>query len=220
MGMSFNDAIDKVVAGYVNKNLARPPVPREKLANGLERFGFSRAIAGDANFNKALDAIALSRSEGRGLLISGENGVGKTRLMRAIYEMYHLRVVEHPERKENGYTIPARETDIYHQGGEWIDCNVPENLQWLTEDDLLDRSIYLDDYGSERMLYGDVDAVGAFICKWHARHKDWRYFNMTTNLDSEQLNNRSGGRVLDRLCEDCVLVKLEGDSKRKVIKVV
>lgn len=220
MATKLGDIVGGIADDMAKEQPKRPAPNREKLEAALEHHGFCRAIAGDADFEKALNAITLARVNGRGLLISGPNGVGKTRLMKAYWDTYHLRVVEHPAEKRGGYHYPAQPTERYHVGSEWIDCNEPDHLQWLTQDYLLERSIFLDDYGAERMLYGDVDAVGAFICRWHARHKDGTTFNMTTNLDSEQLNNRSGGRVLDRLCEDCVLVKLEGDSKRKVIKVV
>jgi len=208
----MNVNIDNILLGITTTPKKNPAPNREKLENALERFGFSRAIAGDHDFDKALDAITLARVEGRGLLVTGENGVGKTRLLRAVYDIFHKRCVN-PNRH------PLDNPIYEHINSEWIDCNVSEQLQWLTEDDLLCKNIFLDDFGAERMLYGDFDAVGAFICRWYARHKDGYTFNMTSNLDARQMNDRSGGRVLDRLVELCVAVRLDGNSKRKAMVV-
>jgi len=208
----MNVNIDKIVSGMTTTPPKNPAPNRERLETALERFGFSRAIAGDHDFDKALDAITLARVEGRGLLVTGENGVGKTVLMRAVYDIFHKRCTN-PNRQ------PWEDPTYSHGNCEWIDCNVPEQLQWLTYDCMLESNIFLDDFGAGRMLYGDFDAVGAFICLWYARHKNGCTFNMTSNLDAKQTNDRSGGRVLDRLVELCVAVRLDGNSKRKAMVV-
>jgi len=98
-------------------------------------------------------------------------------------------------------------------------------LDWLGPDDdecgnryysLLYKGVVLDDLGAEcpRNEYGvKRDMVGEYIAAHHLRGNG-RLF-ITTNLTAEQIYERYGGRVADRLKELCVPLAFKGKSKRQ-----
>ena len=59
--------------------------------------------------------------------------------------------------------------------------------------------------------------MGDFIQRYHYKGKG--RLMVTTNLNSSQINERYGGRVLDRLLEMCVVYKMSGNSKRERVVV-
>jgi len=83
------------------------------------------------------------------------------------------------------------------------------------------QSVYIDDLGAEpqRNEYGVfVDVVGDFIAKWYEyltyKPSPRRMF-ITTNLNAEEIDERYGGRVLSRLKDIVIPLKLKGKDKRK-----
>lgn len=175
-----------------------PPrqVSSDRVATALEASGWSRSVAGDEDFNKAVSAIVAMYANGRGLFLTGEAGCGKTQLMKSLKKMMGL--------------------DSY----SWYYCKEPDDMSLLRgpDCDALRRTIMLDDIGAEEIVreYGNtVDIVGDFIQRYHYRGKG--RFIATTNLNSTQINERYGGRILDRILEMCVVLKLNGKSKRERI---
>lgn len=84
--------------------------------------------------------------------------------------------------------------------------------------DALNDTVFIDDIGAEEIIreYGNVvDVIGDFVQRYHYRGKG--RFMATSNLNSQQLNERYGGRVLDRIMEMCVVLRLDGKSKRERI---
>ena len=105
-----------------------------------------------------------------------------------------------------------------------IDLTIPETVEWIdgqggyasSINEMCEGNILLDDLGAENIKneYGvKRDIAGEFICRYHTRGKG-RLF-ITTNLTGEQLLDRYGGRVVDRLKQMCVPVRMTGTSKRK-----
>ena len=171
-------------------------VSGDSVAAVLCYYGFSKNIAGDALFAKSVDAVQKMFATGRGLLLSGPAGCGKTKLMSTVMKS-------------------LKDTDV-----SFYYCKEPRDMEYLRNnaDDTLNTNVYLDDIGSEERLreYGNtIDIVGDFIQRYHYRGKG-RLF-ATTNLTPLQIQERYDGRILDRLLEMCVLVKMEGESKRKRI---
>ena len=133
---------------------------------------------------------------GRGLLISGHAGCGKSHLMNAL-------------RKNMGVSAWS-----------WVYCKEPEDINMMRDPrtELLDTSVFVDDIGAEEIQkeYGNtIDAVGDFIQRYYYRGRG--RFLATTNLDGNGLNSIYGLRVVDRLSEMCVILNLKGKSKRERI---
>ena len=59
-------------------------VSSDIVATRLERAGWLRSVAGEKDFSLAVSAITDAVNSGRGLLISGAAGVGKTALAKAM----------------------------------------------------------------------------------------------------------------------------------------
>ena len=171
-------------------------VSSEKIAALLEANGWMRSVAGDEDFDKAVQAIVTMYASGRGLFLTGEAGCGKTQLLKALQKIMGL--------------------DCYC----WFYCKDADDMAALrpSDSDALNHNVFVDDIGSEEIVreYGNtVDVVGNFIQLYHYRGKG--RFLATTNLNSQAINERYGGRILDRLLEMCVVLKLRGKSKRKRI---
>ena len=171
-------------------------VSSEKIAALLEANGWMRSVAGDEDFDKAVQAIVTMYASGRGLFLTGEAGCGKTQLLKALQKIMGL--------------------DCYC----WFYCKDADDMAALrpSDSDALNHNVFVDDIGSEEIVreYGNtVDVVGNFIQLYHYRGKG--RFLATTNLNSQAINERYGGRILDRLLEMCVVLKMLGKSKRKRI---
>lgn len=166
----------------------------EKIAALLEKFGWLKSVAGDNDFDRAVSAIVAMYASGRGLFLTGDAGCGKTQLLRAMQKIMGL--------------------DNY----SWFYCKESSDMDALrpSDSDALGGTVFIDDIGSEEIVreYGNtVDVVGNFIQLYHYRGKG--RFMATTNLNSQSINDRYGGRILDRILEMCVVLKLNGKSKRQ-----
>ena len=170
-------------------------VSSDIIAQALEENGWVKSIAGDAEFNKAVSAIQAMFSSGRGLLVTGDAGCGKTQLMSALRDWL------------NSDTL------------NWMYCKEPKDINYMRyDDDAIKGNVFVDDIGCEEIIreYGNiVDVVGDYIQRYHYRGNG--RFIATTNLNSQQINERYGARCLDRLLEMCVVLKLNGKTKRERI---
>lgn len=170
-------------------------VSSDIIAQALEENGWVKSIAGDAEFNKAVSAIQAMFSSGRGLLVTGDAGCGKTQLMSAIRDWL------------NSGTL------------NWMYCKEPKDINYMRyDDDAIKGNVFVDDIGCEEIIreYGNIiDVVGDYIQRYHYRGTG--RFIATTNLNSQQINERYGARCLDRLLEMCVVLKLNGKTKRERI---
>ena len=173
-------------------------VSSERIAELLEANGWLRSVAGDDDFDKACKAIVAMYANGRGLFLTGNAGCGKTQLMKALFKI---------ERAEIS---------------RWLYTKNQQQMMWLKEnhDFYIKSDIFIDDFGAEEVKreYGNtIDVVGDFIQVYHTNGKG-RFFS-TTNLNSQQINERYGGRILDRILEMCVILKLNSKSKRERIVI-
>ena len=166
----------------------------------LEEYGYLKKVAGD-NFNKACEVIVKMAALGRGVIVSGACGVGKSCFCKAAAKTLGCQY--------------------------FIDMKEPHAIGWFVDEDhttqLLDASVYLDDVGCERLInnYGDkFEMLGSFIERYHSRRinqKDNHRLFISTNLFGGDFTKRYTARVTDRLLEICIGWKMEGKSKRKPI---
>lgn len=164
----------------------------------LIAHGFDKNIAG-ADFGLAVKAIVAMFKTGRGLFVAGEAGCGKTRLLSALKSWLNK-------------SSPL-----------WFYCKDSEDmarLRELSSNNPEVANVYVDDIGSEEIIkeYGNtIDVVGDFVQRYHYRGKG-RFF-ASTNLNSTSLNNLYGMRTLDRILEMCVVLKMNGATKRERIVI-
>lgn len=160
--------------------------------------GYYRDKAG-SDFDILLDATVkafnITMPRRVGLIITGDYGCGKTHFVKCL--KLH---------------------------GTFIDLNLSEAVEWIDQrgcsassiNEICDGNVFLDDLGAENIKneYGvKRDVVGEFVCRYHTQGKG-RLF-ITTNLRGSELIDRYGGRVVDRLKQLCVPVRMTGKSKRE-----
>ena len=165
----------------------------------LTQNGYSKEVAG-ADFDTLVDisvkAFNITNPRKVGLIITGDYGCGKTHFVKS----------------------------LKMSGARFIDLTICETVEWLDQhggyassiDELCQADIILDDLGAENIKneYGvKRDIVAEFICRYHTRGVV-RLF-ITTNLRGPELLDRYGGRVVDRLKQLCVPVRMTGKSKRE-----
>ena len=171
---------------------------RDDMVAILTQNGFNPDIAGD-DFNVLVDCAVktfnITTPRKVGMIITGDYGCGKSFFMKCL-----------------------------KMSGTFVDLTLTENVEWIdqrggyqsTMRELCECNVILDDLGAESIKndYGvKRDVVGEFICRYHTYGKG-RLF-ITTNLRGSELLDRYGGRVVDRLKQLCVPVRMTGKSKRE-----
>jgi len=195
--MSFDCEVANAAEQLLNpKSVRRERIPCfEAVERFLEKRGWKRAIAGNKDFEAAVRAIILTYETGKGLLVSGEYGVGKTALIKALVPPDAFKV-------QLGISIEPLKK-------EW---------QEMWAENPLEKSVFLDDLGAEPRVneYGvKLELAADFITFWHDRHAPGKRMLITTNYNSEEMDIRYGGRLTSRLKDLCVAVRLTGEDKRK-----
>ena len=135
----------------------------------------------------------LSNSEGKGLLMTGSNGRGKTAILKGVIPLIF---------KSRGYVLKVLNSTE-------IDPNIFQT--YLNKK----KFIAIDEIGKDSIIkdYGNIkDPVEAAIDHCEDRIK---LLLMTSNLTAEQIQSRYGNRTLDRIKRLCKIVVFKGSSFRK-----
>lgn len=142
-------------------------------------------------------AKEFKTNEGKGLLIAGPVGTGKTHLTAAIatYVM------------EN-FFVPVKfitAVDLFNGLHNFDDSRFAEDLKSV---DLL----VIDDLGKEKITDWRLEKLFEII---NARYEDYKPIVITTNYTNSELENRIGAAIYSRICEMCRLVIMDGEDRRK-----
>ena len=133
----------------------------------------------------------LSDNRGRGLLMCGNCGRGKSLFGRLVIPAILLRE-------------------------EHLICNVVNSVDLGKKKEIFEKKIiYVDDIGreNESFEYGNkIDAVSYLIDKAEESKK---LLILSTNLTLQELRDRYGDRIIDRLKAITYVVAFKGESMRK-----
>lgn len=169
-----------------------------KIEHFLETNGWTRQVAGKDDFNAALLAINEMCLANRGIIINGEYGVGKTALAKVICRAFGGAFSIRLGLSEDRAKLTASWQEYY--------CANP-----------FAQNVFLDDLGTEPQVneYGvRFEQVADFITTYHETHSLGTRLIVTTNLTTQELDDRYGGRVLSRLKDLVIPLRLSGSDKR------
>ena len=166
----------------------------------LEEHHWRRDIAGDHDFDAAIAALEKMLETGKGLIVSGGYGAGKTSFCEVLCEVLKPYV-----RRFNLALEPE------------LEKLTPEYQEYFAFNPF-EEHVFLDDLGSEKTVneYGIRSEIAAdFISKYHYLKNPERRLIISTNLTTAELDERYGGRVLSRLKDLCVPLRFTGKDKRQ-----
>lgn len=200
MTCSASAVSDAVLAGLLApRNGAAEPRPElvARLGGLLERNGWLKSVAGEADFAAAAHAFAKAVTNRKGVLASGASGVGKTAFLKAAFGA-------------------SRRGTAFVELSDPVEAEKLDALAWPNyRKELLAMHVILDDMGSEARMtnFGQNRELAAeFVHAYHARGQG--VLLVSTNLDGRQFLERYQQRVLSRLLEICVPLKFTGGNKR------
>ena len=170
------------------------PDAEKRLRGGLEYVvnmkSGCNAEWNERNYRPIVDW--MTDNKGKGLLMFGGCGLGKS-----VIGMYILPLLIKDVHKKVVNIFSAQE----------LNKNIDEILKL--------HIIYIDDIGTEDNLnsYGNKRMPFAELCD--AAEKKGKLLILTTNLSIDELTQRYGDRVVDRLIATTKAVPFTGDSLRK-----
>lgn len=150
-------------------------------------------------------------------LFQGVVGCGKTTLAKMVYNQIPKRNDDYlyKVRYLNVRELSKRYHHIFYSS--YVDkANQIRSLEFS----LSPSYVVLDDIGTELDIDLDHKFIGDIIEDRYERIKAEHLFTpltiLTTNLSGEELRNYYGDRVVDRICEMCVICKFTPKSFRKM----
>lgn len=201
MNVDFNQIIQRFEKGealfLADKVRIRIPNAEQRLRGGLDyfvkRYTFgkeSHAKWMEKNYRPIVDW--MSDNEGRGLLITGGCGLGKTLIAKHILP---LLLQDSCRKLVNIFTAQELNTKI---------------------DEILKLHIIcIDDVGAEELakIFGNVRCAFSELCD--AAEQKGKLLIITTNLTANELEAKYGERTIDRLKAITKFVPFTGKSLRK-----
>lgn len=140
---------------------------------------------------------------GRGVVISGPTGSGKTHLAAAVTHVLLERGVEVIFQSVPDLLLKIRST--FNRGSEVSEEQI---IRRLVDAEL----VVLDDLGAEKMTDWTETTLYNLIDQ---RYRHERPAIITTNLGLNELGGRIGPRTMDRLAESYTHIKLDTNSYRR-----
>ncbi len=201
MNVDFSQIIQRFEKGeemfLADKVRISIPNAEQRLRAGLDYF-VDKYSCGENNHAEWIEKNYrpivewMTDNKGKGLLITGSCGLGKTLIAKHILP---LLIRDSCRRVINIFTAQELNTKI---------------------DEILKlHTIYIDDIGTESVskIYGNVRCTFSELCD--AAEQRGKLLMITTNLTASELEEKYGERTLDRLRAITKFVAFSGKSLRK-----
>lgn len=201
MNVDFSKIIQRFEKGedmfLADKVRISIPNAEQRLRAGLDYF-VDKYSCGENNHAEWIEKNYrpivewMTDNKGKGLLITGSCGLGKTLIAKHILP---LLIRDSCRRVINIFTAQELNTKI---------------------DEILKlHTIYIDDIGTESVskIYGNVRCTFSELCD--AAEQRGKLLMITTNLTASELEEKYGERTLDRLRAITKFVAFSGKSLRK-----
>ena len=194
MEMNFNEIIRHLDGcGYPNlpnKVYIRVPDAEELLRRGLEYFTEGNYVWDEKNYRPIVDW--LKDNKGRGILLAGECGLGKTLIGMRILPLI-----------------------INESCNRIVNCYKAHELNQKPDEVMRNHIIYIDDVGTETTsnIYGNRRMPFSELVDM-AENKG-KLLMASTNLDVTHIEEKYGIRTIDRLRGIVKYVPFTGKSYRK-----
>lgn len=201
MNVDFSQIIQRFEKGeemfLADKVRISIPNAEQRLRAGLDYF-VDKYSCGENNHAEWIEKNYrpivewMTDNKGKGLLITGSCGLGKTLIAKHILP---LLIRDSCRRVINIFTAQELNTKI---------------------DEILKlHTIYIDDIGTESVskIYGNVRCTFSELCD--AAEQRGKLLMITTNLTASELEKKYGERTLDRLRAITKFVAFSGKSLRK-----
>lgn len=201
MNVDFSQIIQRFEKGeemfLADKVRISIPNAEQRLRAGLDYF-VDKYSCGENNHAEWIEKNYrpivewMTDNKGKGLLITGSCGLGKTLIAKHILP---LLIRDSCRRVINIFTAQELNTKI---------------------DEILKlHTIYIDDIGTESVskIYGNVRCTFSELCD--AAEQRGKLLIITTNLTASELEEKYGERTLDRLRAITKFVAFSGKSLRK-----
>lgn len=180
-----------------------------KMTEAVEKFllrhGWLKSVAGEYDYGLAVKAIsALCADKSKWLMLLGGAGTGKTMLVKALCSNNRQTAFFNCLSDENiDYLVPEG------------DKHLNDNVYSSSASELFERNVILDDLGVESIkggFKGEYNRCARFITRYYERGKG--RLLITSNFTLEELTERYGTRVIDRIADRAIIVVFSGRSKR------
>lgn len=168
----------------------RIPNAEDHLRRGLNFFTDNKAVWDERNYRPVVDW--LTDNQGRGLLLAGECGLGKTligmRILPVLINAYCRKIVN---------------------------CYNAQDLNTKPDEVMRYHIIYIDDIGTESIsnIYGNKRVPFSELCDLAERNG--KLLIITTNCDVKHLAEKYGERTVDRLRAITKYAPFVGKSLRR-----
>lgn len=175
----------------------------KKIPEIITRYG-AGSIYKDASLKDFPAAVLGDADLSSGFYIHGDNGAGKTHLAVALLREDLVANKRADSEMIKASKLFTRIRATYNGIGE-------ETEQGIIEEYANTANLYLDDIGAEKATDWVIEILFRIIDE---RSENGRRTIFTSNFSLDELSERLGGRIADRIAGMCEIIHLPGDSRR------
>lgn len=166
--------------------------------------------------NKLLTKI-VEKGVNKGIVLMGIPGTGKTTIIKKLLNDIRETKIEQIKAANKGATEYRLQLQIQLLLPEYSLESTNNLAKRYMETGKVPTSKHIDDLGTEPIAnhYGTtLDVVPFMIQEMYSNNKDFGYY--TTNLSYNELVERYGKRIVERLQEKCYILHLEDTNFRNI----